>query len=81
MCILCSIGLNFYGFNCTVRTQLVVGDRVRVKYSVKTPFWGGGNVKPGEVGVLKYMNGTTVEIDFPHNPGWNGTTDEVELCE
>ena len=81
MCILCNIGLNFYGFNCTVRTQLVVGDRVRVKYSVKTPYCGWGDVKHGEVGILKNLSGTTVKIDFPRNPGWNGTTDEVELCE
>ena len=75
------IGLNFYGFDCAARTSLVVGDRVRVKYSVKKPSQDWGNVKHGEVGILKQLSGTSVLIDLPRHPGWGGTTDEVELCE
>ena len=81
VCTLCVIGLNFYGFDCAARTYLVVGDRVRVKYSVKTPSCGWGSVKHGEVGILKNLSGTSVTIDFPRNPGWGGTSVEVELCE
>ena len=59
----------------------MVGDRVRVKYSITQPSKGWGNVKHGEVGILKKLSGASVTIDFPRNPGWGGTTDEVELCE
>ena len=81
MCILCCIGLNFYGFDCAARTSLVVGDRVRVKYSVKKPSQDWGKVKHGEVGILRNISGTSVTIDFPHHRGWSGITNEVELCE
>ena len=59
----------------------MVGDRVRVKYSVKEPSCNWGYVKHGEVGIVKYIKGTSVKIDFPRQTGWNGRTDEVELCE
>ena len=47
----------------------MVGDRVRVKYSVKNPSQDWGNVKHGEVGILKQLSGTSVKIDFPRHPG------------
>ena len=52
-----------------------------VKYSVKTPSQLWGDVKHGEVGILRNISGTSVKIDFPRHRGWNGISDEVELCE
>lgn len=56
------------------------GDRVRVKASVKTPTWGWGAVKHGDVGVVRHVGGR-MAVDFPAQEDWTAEPEEMELVE
>ncbi|XP_023713900.1 E3 ubiquitin-protein ligase HERC2 [Cryptotermes secundus] len=58
-----------------------VGDRVRVKTSVKNPKYKWGCVNHSSVGVVTNIssNGRDVSIDFPHQSNWTGIITEMEV--
>lgn len=57
--------------------ELKVGDRVRVKKSVKSPAHGWGSVSHSSVGTLTSVSGDSCEIDFPEQSGWDGKLSEM----
>ncbi|KAK3542659.1 hypothetical protein QTP86_032399 [Hemibagrus guttatus] len=60
-------------------SHIKVGDRVRVKPSVKTPkFNWGCIVTHKSVGVVKSMNEETLIVDFQDHKNWKGLLSEME---
>lgn len=63
------------------RTKFKVGDRVRVKASVECPDYGWGEVKRGDVGVVRRIDSDGgLVIDFPAHDHWLGVSSEMELA-
>lgn len=62
-------------------TKFNVGDEVMVAPEVKRPHFGWGDIKPGDIGVVKWcVNKTVMYIDFPKHRGWKGTAHEMILA-
>ncbi|XP_053344377.1 E3 ubiquitin/ISG15 ligase TRIM25-like [Clarias gariepinus] len=65
--------------NMFTKFQIKVGDRVRVKPSVKTPKYNWGcTVTHRSVGVIKSVTDETVVVDFPEHKNWKGLLSEME---
>ncbi|KAF5889796.1 E3 ubiquitin/ISG15 ligase TRIM25-like, partial [Clarias magur] len=65
--------------NMFAKFQIKVGDRVRVKSSVKTPkFNWGCTVTHQSVGVIKSITDESVIVDFPEHKSWKGLLSEME---
>ncbi|ACF14727.1 PEGA domain protein [Chloroherpeton thalassium ATCC 35110] len=61
-----------------------VGDKVRVKRSISTPKCDWGEVKHGDVGIVKEVGLTgdyDMLVDFPSQNGWQAVSDEMERVE
>lgn len=58
-----------------------VGDRVRVKSSVRTPYFDWGSVQHGDIGVITSINGGDAECDFDAQTGWSALLSEMEKVE
>ncbi|KAK7864133.1 hypothetical protein R5R35_007650 [Gryllus longicercus] len=58
-----------------------VGDRVRVKPSVRNPKYKWGSVTHGSVGVVTGIssNGRDLTVDFPQQNSWTGVVAEMEV--
>ncbi|KAG5283051.1 hypothetical protein AALO_G00037750 [Alosa alosa] len=58
-----------------------VGDKVRVKASVKSPHYGWRNVPHGSVGVIKSLMRlwSGMLVDFPEHTNWIAKTSAMEL--
>lgn len=57
-----------------------VGDKVRVKASVKRPGYGWGGVRKGDVGIVREV-GDPMYVDFPGHLDWWAVEEELELAE
>ncbi|GFT14862.1 e3 ubiquitin-protein ligase HERC2, partial [Nephila pilipes] len=59
---------------------LELGDQVRVKSTVSTPFYKWGNVTHDSVGIIRGFKseGQKVIVDFLTQMGWKGLTSEME---
>ncbi|KAL6486448.1 hypothetical protein MHYP_G00058400 [Metynnis hypsauchen] len=57
-----------------------IGDRVRVKASVKTPKYEWGRASHKSVGVVKAINGDSMTVDFPEHESWKAAVSEMELA-
>ncbi|GIY59956.1 e3 ubiquitin-protein ligase HERC2, partial [Caerostris darwini] len=59
---------------------LEVGDQVRVKLSVSTPFYKWGGITHDCIGVVRGFKseGQRVIVDFPTHIAWKGLTSEME---
>ncbi|XP_062858606.1 E3 ubiquitin/ISG15 ligase TRIM25-like [Trichomycterus rosablanca] len=62
-----------------LKTDIRIGDRVRVKPSVGTPKHKWGKVTRQSVGVVKTLNGEEINVDFPEQSGWHGFVSEMEF--
>lgn len=60
-------------------TTIKVGDRVRVKPSVKNPKHGWGNASHQSIGIVTSIQGQDLSLNFPANMCWEGTLTEMEL--
>jgi hypothetical protein len=59
--------------------SISVGERVRIKKTVKTPCYGWGSVSHKSIGTLKSFDGDEdVVVNFPECSGWNGKHSEIE---
>lgn len=58
-----------------------VGDRVRVKASVEEPRYGWGDIKAGDVGVIRGVDGEELRIDFEDRVGWIGIASDMEHAD
>ncbi|XP_062391017.1 E3 ubiquitin/ISG15 ligase TRIM25-like [Sardina pilchardus] len=56
-----------------------VGDRVRVKASVRTPQWGWRNVTHSSVGVITDISVWCIVVKFPECTSWGAPASELEL--
>ena len=59
-----------------------MGDKVRVRDSIGTPFHGWGNVDHTSVGTVRVLpseGGQTLVIDFPEQSSWSGLLSEMEV--
>ncbi|XP_049844846.1 E3 ubiquitin-protein ligase HERC2 [Schistocerca gregaria] len=58
-----------------------VGDRVKVKQSVRTPKYKWGSVTHGSVGIVTSVssNGREISVDFPQQSDWTGVISEMEV--
>ncbi len=60
--------------------SISVGDRVRVRSSVKKPRYEWGPIKPDSVGFVKRIDDDgDVFVKFPKYPFWRGLLSEMEL--
>ncbi|XP_067239104.1 E3 ubiquitin/ISG15 ligase TRIM25 isoform X4 [Chanodichthys erythropterus] len=56
-----------------------IGNRVRVRSSVKEPKHGWGSVTHNSIGVIKKIQGESLTVDFPEQMDWTGVLSEMEL--
>ncbi|XP_068082847.1 E3 ubiquitin-protein ligase HERC2 [Anabrus simplex] len=58
-----------------------VGDKVKVKASVKNPKYKWGSVNHNSIGVVTSIssNGRDLSVDFPQQSNWTGVVTEMEL--
>ncbi|XP_076119306.1 E3 ubiquitin/ISG15 ligase TRIM25-like [Alosa pseudoharengus] len=56
-----------------------IGDKVRVKASVKKPKYSWGAVTHQSVGVVKSLHSDCIRVDFPVNSNWGADPSELEL--
>ncbi|XP_048062451.1 E3 ubiquitin/ISG15 ligase TRIM25 isoform X3 [Megalobrama amblycephala] len=56
-----------------------IGNRVRVRSSVKEPKHGWGSVTHNSIGVIKKIQGESLTVDFPDQTDWTGVLSEMEL--
>ncbi|RXN26574.1 tripartite motif-containing 5-like isoform X1 [Labeo rohita] len=59
-------------------SDIVVGDRVRVKQSVVTPTHKWGSVTHSSIGVVKKIQNDLLTVDFPEQRNWTGVISEME---
>ncbi|KAK2864395.1 hypothetical protein Q7C36_003549 [Tachysurus vachellii] len=59
--------------------SIKIGDRVRVKPSVKNPKQGWGRVTHQSVGVVKGLSEDEITVDFPEHSDWMGSVSEIEI--
>ncbi|CAL1297267.1 unnamed protein product [Larinioides sclopetarius] len=59
---------------------LEVGDQVRIKSTVNTPFYKWGSITHESIGIVRGFKseGQKVIVDFPTQMGWKGLTSELE---
>eukprot|EP01065_Artemidia_motanka_P029431 TRINITY_DN35541_c0_g1_i1.p1 TRINITY_DN35541_c0_g1~~TRINITY_DN35541_c0_g1_i1.p1 ORF type:complete len:2519 (+),score=642.26 TRINITY_DN35541_c0_g1_i1:54-7559(+) len=63
------------------RTQIQVGDYVRVKAEVERPEYGWGSVQHGHVGQVTEVDSQTCRIDFHAQSGWRGLLSQTEIVQ
>ncbi|XP_037393844.1 uncharacterized protein LOC108411315 isoform X2 [Pygocentrus nattereri] len=57
-----------------------IGDRVRVKASVRIPKYKWGSASHSSVGVVTAINGESMMVDFPDHRSWKAAVSEMELA-
>lgn len=60
-------------------SRFKVGDKVRLKLSVKNPQFRWGEVKPGDEGVVVEVGRNSLYINFPRQWCWRALDEEIEL--
>ncbi|XP_051954723.1 tripartite motif-containing protein 75 [Xyrauchen texanus] len=58
-----------------------IGNRVRVRSSVKNPKHGWGEVTQSSIGVIKKIQGESLTVDFHEQIDWIGSVSEMELVD
>ncbi|MBN2459826.1 hypothetical protein JXB28_06080 [Candidatus Woesearchaeota archaeon] len=58
-----------------------IGYKVRVRKDIEKPTYGWGDVKHGDIGVIKRVDSDgDLLIDFPNQSEWSGKASEMELA-
>ncbi|XP_063244096.1 E3 ubiquitin-protein ligase HERC2 isoform X2 [Bacillus rossius redtenbacheri] len=77
------IHIELIGFSLLMTAQhpIKVGDKVKVKQSIKNPKYKWGSVNHNSVGVVTRISssGRDVTVDFPQQSNWTGLMSEMEL--
>ncbi len=66
------------GKETEIEIDLQVGDKVRMKEGVKTPIFLGTFTQGQQIGIVCEDHANMFRIDFPEQPGWYASIDEIE---
>ncbi|XP_076119308.1 E3 ubiquitin/ISG15 ligase TRIM25-like [Alosa pseudoharengus] len=66
-------------FHLAINKGFRIGDKVRVKASVKNATYGWGGINRRSVGVVKSLDLESIYVNFPDNSNWHADPSQVEL--